>query len=298
MDEPLDQPSGVPGESPQGKTGVQLPLWPQEYAAPDATSEADALAGEPVPGETTGQAVPWSLRDLGAFVLFAVLSFLLANVAALTVFIWLRDTLLWETTVEEVFHKTSFVVSMQIVWEVLWFLFIYFTVTRKYRQTFLLAIRWAWGPAGRLHYLLAGAGLALGAQMLFSVFPSEKQLPIERLFSSPESAYLLAVFGICVAPFAEELVFRGFFYPVFERLWGFVAAVVITALLFAFVHMPQLSGGWLEILAIFGVGLAFSYCRGKTGSLVPPYLMHLAYNASLFVWLYIATDRFRSLGNL
>ncbi|MBI4464339.1 MAG: CPBP family intramembrane metalloprotease, partial [Acidobacteria bacterium] len=221
----------------------------------------------------------------------------LANFLALAAFAWLRATFVWETTLEEVFHKTHFVVSIQTGWEILWFLFIYFTATRKYRQKFWQAIRWVPGPARPLNYLLAGAGLALAAQLLFYWVPSEKNLPIERLFSSPGSAYLLAVFGICVAPFAEELVFRGFFYPVFERLWGFLAAVVLTSLLFAFVHMPQLSGGWVEILAIFGVGLVFSYCRGKTRSLLPPYLMHLTYNACLFVWLYVSTDQFRSLGN-
>lgn len=291
MDELPDQPSGLQEETPKGGIGTQLPLWPPECSSPDSSSEPVAV-GMP------GQGPPWSLADLGAFVLFAVLSFLLANFVALTAFALLRETFLWKTSVEEVFRNTLFIVSMQTGWEILWLFFIYFTATRRYRREFWQAIRWVSGPARPRSYLLAGAGLALSVQVVFYWFPSQKQLPIEKLFSSPGSAYLLAVFGICVAPFAEELVFRGFFYPVFEKLWGFLAAVVLTALLFAFVHVPQLSGGWLEIVIIFGVGLVFSYCRGKTHSLVPPYLMHLAYNACLFVWLYVSTDRFRSLGHL
>ena len=98
-----------------------------------------------------------------------------------------------------------------------------------------------------------------------------------------------------MAPFVEEVVFRGFFYPVFEKLWGFAAAVALTAALFTSLHVPQLRGGWTEIVAIFMVGVVFSYCRGKTGSLVPPFLMHLAYNACLFVSLYFSTDQFRTL---
>ena len=133
------------------------------------------------------------------------------------------------------------------------------------------------------------------AQLLFYLSPSEKELPIEKLFTSPAAGYLLTAFGICVAPFVEELVFRGFFYPVFERLWGFVTAVVVTGLLFALIHASQLWGGWREIAAIFVVGLTLSYFRGKTGSLVPSFLMHLAYNTALFVSLYFSTDHFRAL---
>ncbi|MBI4459578.1 MAG: CPBP family intramembrane metalloprotease, partial [Acidobacteria bacterium] len=176
----------------------------------------------------------------------------------------------------------------------LWLFFIYFIITVKYRRRFWEAIRWLREPRPGA-YLLAGVALALGANLIFSLFPSEKQLPIERLFSSTQSAYVLAIFGICVAPFVEELVFRGFFYPLFERLWGLAVAVLLSAGLFALIHIPQLRGGWQEIAAIFFVGAAFSYCRGKTGSLLPPYLMHVGYNASLFVGLYFSTDRFRSL---
>src|SRR3970282_2387006 len=92
---------------------------------------------------------------------------------------------------------------------------------------------------------------ALVAQGFFSLFPSEKHLPIERLFSSTTSGYLLAMFGICVAPFMEELVFRGFFYPVFERRWGLRAAVLLTAALFAVIHGAQLAWSWKEVSAIF-----------------------------------------------
>ena len=81
----------------------------------------------------------------------------------------------------------------------------------------------------------------------------------------------------------------------FESLWGVLAAVLLTALLFAGIHIPQLSGAWQEVTAIFSVGAVFSYCRARTGSLVPPYLMHLAYNAILFISLYVSTDRFQTL---
>ncbi len=264
----------------------QLSLW-----SPEAGEET------PSPGLSLSETKdpPWSLTDLGIFVLFAAFTFLVANLTAIGIFLALRRQFAWEASLEQAFGQTPFVVLLQTGWEMLWLLFIYFLITVKYRRPFWEAIRWKSVRHSAGTYLLAGVGVAASAQMLFYLFPSEKELPIEKLFSSRGSAYLLAVFGICVAPFVEEVVFRGFFYPVFEQLWGFAAAVVLTAGLFASLHIPQLRGGWAEITAIFLVGVVFSYCRGKTGSLAPPYWMHLAYNACLFVSLYFSTDQFRTL---
>ena len=259
---------------------------------------------------TTGASVepaypPWSLSDLGVFVLFvALVSLPVAYLAVIGVFLGLRGTFGWEMTVEQAFTHAPMVVSLQTGWEVLWLGFIYFTITVKYRRRFWEAIKWTRAArddpaqAGSFRprtWLAAGAVLALLAQLTFYISPTENKLPIERLFSSPEAGYVLAVFGIGVAPFVEELVFRGFFYPVFERRWGLGPAVLLTAMLFAVIHAAQLWGGWQEIAAIFFVGVVFSYSRGKTGSLVPSYLMHLGYNAVLFVSLYFSTDGFRAL---
>ena len=238
---------------------------------------------------------PWSIEDLVAFILFAFLSFIFANVMAVGIFSLLRRYFGWHLSVEQAFTRAPWVVSMQTGWEILWLFFIYFTVNVKYRQRFWEALKWVRAPGNPAAYLAGGAAIALTAQFIFNLLPSHKELPIERLFSGPESAYLLSFFGVLVAPFVEELVFRGFFYPVFERMWGLWAAVAMTALLFAAIHVPQLSGGREEITSIFIVGVVFSYCRGKTGSLTASYLMHLSYNAALFVSLYFSTDRFRML---
>jgi len=283
-------------ESEENESNTQLSLWPPEPQTPvpePILSPGDSAL--PPPSPPPSPEPPWSLADLFAFVLFAVFSFLLANVLAVAVFSELRHRFFENISLEEALTATPSVVTMQTVWEILWLAFIYVTVSKKYQRRFWQALKWVRDPHPAVIYLAGGAGLAVGAQLTMNLFPTEKHLPIEKLFTSPESGYLLAVFGICVAPFVEELVFRGFFYPVFERLWGLAAAVILTALLFAAIHVPQLSGGWEEITAIFVVGLIFSYCRGKTRSLLPPFLMHLAYNAALFVSLYFSTDRFRNL---
>jgi len=288
------QPSADSSEPERPAAGPQLPLWPPEAKAPRAESPPEPGL-EPPSEHGPFPDQPWTFTDLGVFILFAAVSFLIANLTATALFLLIERGFGRMLRVEDIFALTPFIVFMQVIWEVLWFLFIYYTITVKYRRSFWQAIRWIRIPQRGTYYIGGGIVLAAIAQGVFSLFPSQKPLPIERLFTSAAAGYLLALFGICVAPFIEELVFRGYFYPVFERRWGFRWAVGLTALLFALIHGPQLSGGVAELAAIFVVGLTLSYTRGKTGSLVPPYLMHLGYNATLFISLYLTTDRFRAL---
>ena len=302
-DEAPRQSSGQARDKPDRRddTGSQLSLWPAEAGdgvapALGGTQGAEAaVSTEPVVSGEPAEQV-WTLTDLGAFVLFVVfVSLPVAFLGTAGVFLGLRAAFGWEMTVTEAFTRAPAIVGMQTSWEALWLGFIWFTVTVKYRRRFWEAVRWTRGAHRPRNWLAAGAALALTAQLYFFVSPTETNLPIEQLFSSPGAGYVLMVFGILVAPFVEELVFRGFFYPVFEERWGFWAAVVLTAVLFAAIHASQLWGGWEEIAAIFVVGMAFSYSRGRTGSLVPSYLMHLGYNTALFASLYLSTDAFRTL---
>jgi membrane protease YdiL (CAAX protease family) len=298
----------VPSETPADNQVGQA----EPQASPDATRETHVPSAEPAqlslfieeqpqavapvqPPQAAPLDPPWTLLDLLGFVSFAVVSLLVTEIGLVVVYSVLRPDTPREAIARQVLGQASWAIPLQSVWECFCFAFIYLLITKKYQQQFWRAIKWIKGTRPVGAYIGAGAILAVVTQAGARFFPSHKPLPIEELFSTTESAYLLTVFGICVAPFAEELVFRGFFYPVFERLWGFFAAVLVTALLFAGLHYQQLSGGWGELGAIFFVGLVLSYTRGKTRSLVPSFLMHLAYNSALFISLFITTDRFRDL---
>ena len=238
---------------------------------------------------------PWSLRDLIFFVLFAGVTTLVLLMAAAVGFSLLRGVFGWTQPTQQALGQVPVLLSIQLVMEGLCVLFIYFTVTEKYGRRFWEAIHWVRRKDKEWSTILAGMGLAIALQLFSNLFPPERRLPIEDWFSNTASAYVVALVGISAAPFIEELVFRGFFYPVFERRWGFPKAVLLTSALFAIIHGSQLAWSWREVSAIFVVGLVLSYSRGKTGSLVPPFLMHLAYNTTLFATLYISTDRFRTL---
>lgn len=236
---------------------------------------------------------PWGFRDLVQVILFSILSMLLCEAAGL-LFLWR-----WQgggrlaKPAADLFSDVRFVLPVQLAAYLLIVAFIYFLIRGKYKKDFWEALHWrSVGPRGPL-FLLAGVTLAIAALFVPLVFPADRPMPIEKLFNSPLAGYLLAMFGICVAPFVEELLFRGVLYPVLERRWGLETAVLSTAALFASIHIQQLNWAWPQVAAIFLVGVALSYARGRSGSLVPSYLMHLSYNSTLFVAIFVSSGGFR-----
>jgi len=87
-------------------------------------------------------------------------------------------------------------------------------------------------------------------------------------------AAVLAV--VVLAPFAEELFFRGFFFAGLRTRWGLWPSALLSGAIFGLVHAP--TGPTAAIpLAGLGVGLAWLY--NKTGSIYPCMLAHFLNNA-------------------
>lgn len=164
-------------------------------------------------------------------------------------------------------------------------------------RSFWQSVRWKW-PQSWPAYLVAGALLSLSLQGLAHWLPMPKELPIDRFFQTSQEAWALSIFGITLAPLMEELFFRGFLYPVLVRRLGIGVSVVLTAAAFGLIHAPQLGKAWGPVLVIFIVGLVLTITRAVTKSVAPGYLMHVAYNATISVALFIATDGFRHLERL
>jgi len=121
---------------------------------------------------------------------------------------------------------------------------------------------------------------------------------MDRFFRTPSEAWALSLFGITFAPVLEELFFRGFLYPVLARRFGIAIAVLTTAAAFSLIHAPQLGRAWGPVLVIFMVGMALTLTRAITKSVAAGLLMHMAYNATLSILLFVGTDGFRHLERL
>lgn len=178
--------------------------------------------------------------------------------------------------------------------------FMYLLLRKRYDCSPLEAVSWNW-PRAQMRasaLLLAGIVLATAVMLVSPYLPIPKSLPMQRLFRDPTSAWLLATFGVLIAPVMEELFYRGFLYPVVKRRLGIVAAVVFTALPFAMMHGPQYDWAWAALLLVFLVGAVFGIVREWSGSVAAAVVVHMAYNATLLFSLFVSTNGFRNLERL
>lgn len=94
---------------------------------------------------------------------------------------------------------------------------------------------------------------------------------MERLLSNG----LIPALSIAVAaPLTEELMFRGVIQPRLERAMPVWAAVVVQAVLFGVTH-----GTPIQMVYAFLLGLVFGFLRSRTGSILPGFAAHAAFNA-------------------
>jgi membrane protease YdiL (CAAX protease family) len=178
------------------------------------------------------------------------------------------------------------------------FAYMYVLVTRERRRPdFFPAIHWNW-PANVIVYALTGFILSIALQALAHFLPIPKELPIDSFFKTPAEAWALGLLSITLAPLMEEFFFRGFLYPVLARKIGVPIAIFLTASGFALLHGAQLMFSWGPVLVIFLVGMVLTMVRAKTDSVAAGVIIHMAYNGTLTIAMFAATDGFRHLEKL
>lgn len=101
-------------------------------------------------------------------------------------------------------------------------------------------------------------------------------------FSWPALLAMLVMAGF-VAPFGEELAFRGLLFPWLRERLGVIAAAVVSGLIFAILH-----GVPILIPALTAIGTALALLYHRCGSLWPVILAHGAFNGIMVITLYAA----------
>lgn len=227
-----------------------------------------------------------------------VLTIVALFVGVFTVLLVARWKIYPHTALTEIARVPLVVVAGQSLAYLLILAYMYVLVTRERgRSDFLAAVHWNW-PSNIAVYVLAGFALSLGLQGLAHLLPIPKNLPIDNFFRTPAEAWALGILSVTLAPLMEELFFRGFLYPVLARRLGFWFAVFLTALGFALLHGAQLMFSWGPVLVIFLVGTVLTLVRAKTNSVAAGVLIHMAYNGTITIAMYAATDGFRHLEKL
>jgi uncharacterized protein len=85
-----------------------------------------------------------------------------------------------------------------------------------------------------------------------------------------------------LAPFCEEIMFRGFLYGALRAKLGSRLATVASAALFALLHFDR--GG---LLMLFAIGLVLAAVYERTRALVPAMVAHALWNCGSFTFALI-----------
>ncbi|HLG72782.1 MAG TPA: type II CAAX endopeptidase family protein [Chloroflexota bacterium] len=140
--------------------------------------------------------------------------------------------------------------------------------------------------------LLGGVALFIAAAAVGAVLTrlGVRQNQFERfqgIEGAPLPLFLLALAAGCVlAPFVEELFFRGYVFQTFSERYHPAWAYLFSAGLFAVVHANLAAAA-----PIFVLGLMLAYIFKSSGSIIPGAIAHGVNNAISFWLLYTGLGR-------
>jgi uncharacterized protein len=191
---------------------------------------------------------------------------------------------------------------------------------------YFAGLHWHGGTAFRLRYRLVWTAVACNALAVagnwFLPFPDHA--PIDKLFGTSSDAWMLACFGVLIAPFFEEMIFRGFLLPAVATGWDWLSermtgarprpldasgnpmwslgAMIFASLMvsapFALMHSTQLGNAWGPLLLLYCVSLILCTVRLTTRSLAASTMVHSAYNFMLFAVMFAQTSGFRHMDKM
>jgi hypothetical protein len=188
-------------------------------------------------------------------------------------------------------------------------------------RSFLQGIQWNALAARRwwLWIVFAAPVLSAAAEIAEHFVSTPLHSPIDDLMKTAHGAWLTAAFGILLAPLTEEIAFRGFLLPALATAYDWLAlertpaglqkwersslqsrpalvfAAIFSSVPFALLHAGQLSHAWGVVGILYCVSLILSIVRIRAHSVACSTYLHAAYNATIFLFLFISTDFFRHL---
>jgi uncharacterized protein len=197
---------------------------------------------------------------------------------------------------------------------------------RLWARGYFDGLHWHGATALRRWYWLlpAAVGCNVLAALGDKILPFPEHAPIDQLFGTSKDAWMLAFFGVTIAPFFEEMIFRGFLLPATATAWDWlgeritgakpraldaegnpvwsVGAMVVGSLVvsapFALMHSPQLGHAWGPLVLLYCVSLVLCAMRLVTRSLAASTLVHSMYNLMLFAVMFAQTDGFRHMDKM
>jgi uncharacterized protein len=287
-----EAPAGVPLEA----AGSELPPGADPWG-PSTNIDRFRPVQSAVPEDLR---VPWGWWDLGLLVVIAV-----SGIVAFGLLIISAFQIAGITRAQfEHSPKYQALASMLGVFLLSLFLLLYLALQLRIRfdAPFWRTLRWRRFDSGSvrpriayLGFMLSGFLLSVIIAFVSSAFAPKNKMPIEQFLQDRQTAALLLVMSVTLAPLFEETIFRGYIYPVVARTFGVIPGVIFTGLLFGLMHASQLGGNAPQVALLATVGIVFTAVRAKTGSVLPGFLVHVSYNSFISIVFLIGSHGLRHM---
>jgi membrane protease YdiL (CAAX protease family) len=200
----------------------------------------------------------------------------------------------------------------------------WFTFPILWKRSFAEGIQANLDAARRNLYRLIPIGIVMSfaVQAISSLATMPKNIPLDDFFRTASDVWLVTAFGTLIAPLFEEVLFRGFLLPAFAIAYDWLSlprtpaareawhsnnrltrpalafAAILTSICFTALHGPQTGFAWPVLILLFCVSMVLCYVRLRLRSVMASTLIHVSYNATIFLTAFIATGGYRHLDKI
>jgi len=229
----------------------------------------------PTAADAHSDAPCWTIRDMATATVLVIGATLIAGLIAVVVANPLLDA--GQSFEDDATAYAITLVPSMILVEVFLLASAIWFGPRKYRLSLAtLGLRPSLHASWWLPVMLAITSLALvygydAAISLASVDPASTP---DEVFENVGPFIVVAVGAVLMAPWIEEIFFRGFLFGGLRERWGWVLAAVVSSFLFATAHLDPYG-----MPVYFGIGFLFAWAYEHTGSIRSPVIAHVIVNA-------------------
>lgn len=151
-------------------------------------------------------------------------------------------------------------------------------IFRKFFKNILLGVL---GYIGIIPLALIGLIISVLISYYIGYESEPSPLFLVYFLSTKQSVmiYLLLFISI-IGPICEEIFFRGFFYRVLRSKFNIRIGILVSSIIFSFLH-----GEPVGFLPIFLLSIMLTYLYEKTGSLVAPITAHIIHNTTVSAFM-------------
>lgn len=147
-------------------------------------------------------------------------------------------------------------------------------------------------PAGFIVYVLFAGLLMVLVTQFFPGFDAEEVQDVGFKDITQYYEYVLAFITLVVlAPFAEEVLMRGYLYGKLKKVVPIIVAMLVSSLLFSLMHFQ-----WNVAINVLPLAIMMVVLREMTGSIWAGILLHMVKNGVAFYLLFINPSLLNTIG--